>query len=700
MDERTLWIPTRCDASVCTCSSQPIHIHHIARAVDHIEGVEAGLSTDAPRTASSSACFASPHGKTSSLRASILHPLLLPLQPSSFTMLLLDSARKRYLLLGLFLRLILLIFGLYQDSHLSVPYTDIDYSVFLDGARQLVHGCPLSAAVPPHAQPGDSLDDFLEPPLAPAHGCAKGWLSLGARYILQHDDILTARSRGSQSAEGARQEMGEDATLSLIEPNAVETMLLPVSLAILKPILKPLAAMGNPYARTTYRYTPLLALVLAPGASVGGTFEKLWGKMLFVAADVLAALLMWDIMSYRRERRGPSTAATGSSLSAALKLLGDATHAVGVLWLLNPFPAQIATRGSCESLVVLLVLAFASAAARIVDGGASFELESYTEEEIEETPSEEKQDGLAARPVSPAAGTPMKQVRKRIFTPTPARPAPGSSPSASSSSEGGGLGLLPSLPLPLLAAPVLLALAAHLKLYPVIYGLPLLAALLSSSRSEPRWLDALGITGSASYAFFGLSGFTWLIWGAPYLEESLLYHVGRVDHRHNFSPYFLPLYLLHTPDTEGTLPLLGGGFWAGETISRLGAFLPQLAVVAYIGIRVGKKDLVAAMAAQTMAFVVWNKVSTSQVSVWSRILPFTDIQLTLSRHPPSLSTSSGTSPASPSSSPHSATPHPSSGGHASSSGQPRKPSGSHRRTSSSSRAKTSLCVCGRRGWCM
>lgn len=434
-------------------------------------------------------------------------------------------------------------------------------------------------------EPMETLNEFLEPPLAPVHGCAQGWLALGARYILQHEDILTARSRGRQAAEIARKDLGEEATLSLIEPNIIETTLLPVSLAILKPILKPLAAMGNPYARPTYRYTPLLAVLMAPGAWIGGAFEKVWGKLLFVAGDILAALLMWDLARFRRPaaKRQPTS-------TSRLALLGDVTHAVGILWLLNPFPAQIATRGSCEALVVSLVLAFASAAVRIVEGEASFEAGLVTSEDRPAQASNDSNDP-SINAAKPAEGKPTPQ--------STAPPPPG-------------LGLLPTLPLPLLAAPVLLALAAHLKLYPIIYGLPLLASLLPHSRR--RWLDALGFSASASYAFLGLSGFAWLVWGQPYLQESLLYHVGRVDHRHNFSPYFLPLYLLHTPGQDGWLPALaGGGVWAGEAASRLGAFLPQLAIVAWIGMRVGKKDLIAAMAAQTMAFVVWNKVSTTQV---------------------------------------------------------------------------------------
>ena len=46
-----------------------------------------------------------------------------------------------------------------------------------------------------------------------------------------------------------------------------------------------LAAGGSPYERTTYRYTPLLAGALVPNV----TLHKAWGKLLFCAADLVAA---------------------------------------------------------------------------------------------------------------------------------------------------------------------------------------------------------------------------------------------------------------------------------------------------------------------------------------------------------------------------------------------------------------------------
>lgn len=41
---------------------------------------------------------------------------------------------------GVAVRLVLLVFGLWQDTHMSVKYTDIDYEVVTDGAQFMAGG--------------------------------------------------------------------------------------------------------------------------------------------------------------------------------------------------------------------------------------------------------------------------------------------------------------------------------------------------------------------------------------------------------------------------------------------------------------------------------------------------------------------------------------------------------------------------------
>eukprot|EP00887_Chlorella_sp_A99_P002219 scaffold21.g2219.t1 len=90
----------------------------------------------------------------------------------------------------------------------------------------------------------------------------------------------------------------------------------------------------SPYMRSTYRYSPLLAVALAPNVLV----TKLWGKLLFCAADLAAARLYQVLLA----RRGapPRLASAGVAL-----------------WLFSPFTATISTRGNGEALVTVALLA-------------------------------------------------------------------------------------------------------------------------------------------------------------------------------------------------------------------------------------------------------------------------------------------------------------------------------------------------------
>lgn len=97
-----------------------------------------------------------------------------------------------------------------------------------------------------------------------------------------------------------------------------------------------------------------------------------------------------------------------------------------------------------------------------------------------------------------------------------------------------------------------------------------------------------------------------------FLQHTYLHHLTRLDHRHNFSPYNMLLYLLSSPDNSSFIP------W-----ERL-AFLPQLLLSAIIlPLAYAKSSLYSTLFAQTFAFVAFNKVCTSQYFMWYLVLlPF------------------------------------------------------------------------------
>lgn len=103
-------------------------------------------------------------------------------------------------------------------------------------------------------------------------------------------------------------------------------------------------------------------------------------------------------------------------------------------------------------------------------------------------------------------------------------------------------------------------------------------------------------------------------WGQPFLEHTYLYHLSRLDHRHNFSPYFLPIYLSLTGgDASVDSPWLSA--LLNVLRNPLASFLPQVSLVIIAGVALTRAvGIEAAMFFQTALFVAFNKVCTSQVS--------------------------------------------------------------------------------------
>ena len=80
------------------------------------------------------------------------------------------------------------------------------------------------------------------------------------------------------------------------------------------------------FDRHTYRYTPLLAWLLTPNEIIGGW----WGKAVFSAAGIISGILIYRITNR-------------NSMYASL-------------WLFSPLTINISTRGSSDSLIILLIL--------------------------------------------------------------------------------------------------------------------------------------------------------------------------------------------------------------------------------------------------------------------------------------------------------------------------------------------------------
>ncbi|KAI5780333.1 PIG-M-domain-containing protein [Peziza echinospora] len=179
-------------------------------------------------------------------------------------------------------------------------------------------------------------------------------------------------------------------------------------------------------------------------------------------------------------------------------------------------------------------------------------------------------------------------------------------------------------------AGMLLGLCVHWKIYPVIYAPAIVwwmgreRAAAEKQKKEVKEKSVIEnvigfftrdriVFGSVALATFAaLNAAMYLIYGFPFLQHTYLHHVSRVDHRHNFSPYNILLYLISSPTGHSAFPFASL------------PFLPQLLLSALLlPLAFAKTSLPTTLFAQTFAFVTFNKVCTSQYFMWYlMLLPF------------------------------------------------------------------------------
>jgi phosphatidylinositol glycan class M len=312
---------------------------------------------------------------------------------------------------------------------------------------------------------------------------------------------------------------------------------------------------ASPFERVTYRYTPLLAVVMLPNVFAFYAF----GKLLLGFCDVMAGWYAFDCF----ERGGSETTATqraGRSALSSEPSWRNPKFLVSAFLLFNPVVVNVSTRGNSDMLITFLVLAALSAFGR----------------------------------------------RRYAI------------------------------------AGLFIGVAVHVKIYPIVYVPCFVFALLHrlaskassgaavpSARALIRTAKSAEFIGSVVTAAVGVviaagaPTLLCIVWyGQQYLDEALLYHIGRVDHRHNFSPYWYPMYLgMAARDVPG---LLGEGVAPTGAWLKTGliAFVPQLGAM-LAAAWVLRRNATHAVTVVTMIFVAFNKVCTVQYFVWYLpLLPF------------------------------------------------------------------------------
>ncbi|OWF34777.1 GPI mannosyltransferase 1-like [Mizuhopecten yessoensis] len=160
------------------------------------------------------------------------------------------------------------------------------------------------------------------------------------------------------------------------------------------------------------------------------------------------------------------------------------------------------------------------------------------------------------------------------------------------------------------------ALSVHFKIYSITYAMPIYFMLNEEN------LEKLGRKGhrleqciaymwpTGRRLMFGavvtvilltMTGLCYHWYGWAFLENTYLYHIGRKDIRHNFSPYFYLIYLTAESPHSSILSLL--------------VFIPQLILIVTFSITL-YNDLPLCWFLITFVFVAYNKVCTSQYFLW------------------------------------------------------------------------------------
>ncbi|KAI1290047.1 GPI mannosyltransferase 1 [Halotydeus destructor] len=94
----------------------------------------------------------------------------------------------------------------------------------------------------------------------------------------------------------------------------------------------------SPFFREGYRYTPLLAYLMMPNVLMFRAF----GKVLFVVCDIIAGYLVYKIVLAVRKHHQ--------------QIKGSDAISAACIWIYNPLPVIISTRGSSDSIISVLVL--------------------------------------------------------------------------------------------------------------------------------------------------------------------------------------------------------------------------------------------------------------------------------------------------------------------------------------------------------
>ncbi|XP_065162194.1 GPI mannosyltransferase 1 [Atheta coriaria] len=405
----------------------------------------------------------------------------------------------------------------------------------------------------------------------------------------------------------------------------------------------------SPYARHTYRYSPLMAIILTPNILLHHAF----GKILFSLVDLLVAVLIraivlkviaqHEVFKSTNTNNGQitekgdgnnKTELNKPSLKSIRNRSRKSKHekydkkfiykfksdnevqadVAAMLWLYNPLTIAIATRGSCDSmagLFVLLSLYLLQCKKKYFSAGlvhgisvhfrlypiiyslAMFMyLSKYSYYTTNRFTYAKNQARLLQIQNQQNGNTNNgKKSKKELKNAENRMMQQKQDKTVAQFNEG---------PLIIDQRKTIFKLVYLMHLWPNLDQLRLVFGCLLS----------LGI----------VTGIFYYLYGYTFLFETYIYHLIRTDTRHNFSLFFYLQYL-----TAGVKNI---GMWQKVLIG-----LPQLVLLLVFSVRYGlnKFSLNFSILTQTITMVTYNTVLTSQYFVWIMVvLPLSVWQIKMS----------------------------------------------------------------------
>ncbi|KAG5895450.1 hypothetical protein JTB14_001327 [Gonioctena quinquepunctata] len=373
---------------------------------------------------------------------------------------------------------------------------------------------------------------------------------------------------------------------------------------------------NSPYDRHTFRYSPLIAILLIPNLTLHHTF----GKIIFSLIDIIVALLIrllvknaireyychdqkssiednsqskqQNIRSRKKLRQSNKQRMNFTKTELQSKTNVDVVANIAMIsWLYNPLTIAIGTRGNCDSIAGFLVLStlyFVQCKRSPFIAGLIHGLSIH----------------FRLYPIIYSLTLYMFLSKFSFYSPEDKkRPLPiqGNSNNQLENVQTSSTGSHKVMPFvddvgrkTIFKKEYLMYLIPNLEQLKLILGCLL------------------------SLCF--LTWFFYHLFGYKFLYETYIYHLIRKDTRHNFSLYFYLHYL--------SAWVKNIGIW-----QKVLTVLPQLVLIVVLSVHYGlnKFALNFAVLTQTMVMVIYNGVLTSQYFVWIlAVLPLCLWQINMS----------------------------------------------------------------------